>query len=311
MNTNISKSNVNDLISSIKLDSNSSNTSNNNLGKSNRKQSLSNNKVVKFKLNKTSNNNLPSLRQYKSIKNIDTSSKLNLIKDSIQISNNANNNNNEKEENILSKFNKGNMLVAVRLRPLNNKELSLNLSPVIQITNNEQVTVLNINSVLNSNKNSEYTFNNSIGHVNNKHQHFFFDYAFDEDSSQNDIYLKTTKFLLKGVLDGYNATVLAYGATGCGKTYTMVGESNNEGIMVRSLADLFKLKDECESNEDKDIKISMSYIEIYNETVLDLMVTKSNSHSLELYEDNNKLTIINGVSEIVVNNAQEVFKLLM
>ena len=54
-----------------------------------------------------------------------------------------------------------------------------------------------------------------------KDQTFAFDRVFDENTSQADVYESTTKNLLDSVLDGYNATVFAYGATGCGKTHTI------------------------------------------------------------------------------------------
>jgi len=46
-----------------------------------------------------------------------------------------------------------------------------------------------------------------------------------------DVFSKTTKFLCDGVLNGYNATVFAYGSTGAGKTHTMLGTEDNPGIM--------------------------------------------------------------------------------
>jgi kinesin family protein 18/19 len=49
----------------------------------------------------------------------------------------------------------------------------------------------------------------------------------------------TTQFLIDGVLEGYNATIFAYGATGAGKTYTMTGNSEQTGIIPRTLNDLF------------------------------------------------------------------------
>ena len=54
-----------------------------------------------------------------------------------------------------------------------------------------------------------------------KDQTFAFDKVFDENITQGDVYESTTKGLLDSVLDGYNATVFAYGATGCGKTHTI------------------------------------------------------------------------------------------
>lgn len=53
-----------------------------------------------------------------------------------------------------------------------------------------------------------------------KEKRYAFDFAFDEKTPQREVYENTTRFLITGVLSGYNATVFAYGATGAGKTYT-------------------------------------------------------------------------------------------
>ena len=58
-----------------------------------------------------------------------------------------------------------------------------------------------------------------------KDQAFMFDRVFDENTTQSDVYEATTRNLLGSVLDGYNATVFAYGATGCGKTHTITYDS--------------------------------------------------------------------------------------
>ena len=68
---------------------------------------------------------------------------------------------------------------------------------------------------------------------------YVFDVVFGPDSTQEEVYNETTKHLVENVLNGYNATVFAYGATGGGKTYTMVGTPDNPGIMVRALNQLF------------------------------------------------------------------------
>lgn len=62
--------------------------------------------------------------------------------------------------------------------------------------------------------------NNVLGKNRSKEKQYAFDFAFDKDTSQMEIFSKTTKFLCDGVLNGYNATVFAYGSTGAGKTYT-------------------------------------------------------------------------------------------
>jgi len=81
---------------------------------------------------------------------------------------------------------------------------------------------------------------------------YVFDAAFGADSTQGEVYERTTKPLVEAVLDGYNACVFAYGATGGGKTYTMVGTQDNPGCMVRALNDLFEAMD---SNEEYHFKV--------------------------------------------------------
>ena len=80
-------------------------------------------------------------------------------------------------------------------------------------------------------------------HRNNERQ-YVFDVVFGPDSSQEDVDNSTTKHLVDNVMAGYNATVFAYGATGGGKTFTMVGNHENPGIMIRALNDLFAAADE-------------------------------------------------------------------
>lgn len=58
---------------------------------------------------------------------------------------------------------------------------------------------------------------------------------------QDEVYEKTAKSLVKDILVGFNATVFAYGATGSGKTHTMVGHGGETGIMVRAISDLFDI----------------------------------------------------------------------
>ena len=78
------------------------------------------------------------------------------------------------------------------------------------------------------------------------------------------------KFALDGVLDGFNATVFAYGATGAGKTYTMLGTDDIYGIMGLTFLELFRKIDEQKKN--KEFKVLMSYLEIYNENIRDLLI---------------------------------------
>lgn len=103
----------------------------------------------------------------------------------------------------------------------------------------------------------------ALGNNRSKEKQYAFDYAFDKETNQVEVFNKTTKFLCDGVLNGYNATVFAYGATGAGKTYTMLGTEENPGNMFHTLKELFnKMK---EYKLDREFKIRVSFLEIYNE----------------------------------------------
>ncbi len=138
-----------------------------------------------------------------------------------------------------------------------------------------------------------------------RERQFIFDMVFDPRTTQQDIYEKTTKVLLSGVLNGYNATVFSYGATGAGKTYTMLGTEEEPGIMFRTLHDLFI---EISRHEDKTYQVSMSYLEIYNELIRDLL--SPSSGFLELREDAKGGVQVAGISELVAETPQEVMYML-
>ncbi|RAL60433.1 hypothetical protein DID88_000208 [Monilinia fructigena] len=103
-----------------------------------------------------------------------------------------------------------------------------------------------------------------------KDQTFAFDRVFDDNTTQGDVYEATTRGLLDNVLDGYNATVFAYGATGCGKTHTITGTAQQPGIIFLTMQELFEKI--SERSEEKQTEITLSYLEIYNETIRDLLV---------------------------------------
>ncbi|KAK1330869.1 hypothetical protein QTO34_008811 [Cnephaeus nilssonii] len=124
---------------------------------------------------------------------------------------------------------------------------------------------------------------------------YLFDVAFDFTATQEMVYQATTKSLIKGVISGYNATVFAYGPTGCGKTYTMLGTDHEPGIYARTLNDLFRAIEE--TSNDMEYEVSMSYLEIYNEMIRDLLNPALGY--LELREDSKGVIQVAGITEIM------------
>jgi kinesin family protein 18/19 len=99
------------------------------------------------------------------------------------------------------------------------------------------------------------------------------------------------------VIQGYNACVFAYGTTGSGKTYTMAGTSENPGIMFLIIKGMF---DRINSEQEKKYEIKVSFVEIYNEVIRDLLVANSKETYLDLRDDPDKGVCLAGVTEFEV-----------
>ncbi|XP_068132404.1 kinesin-like protein KIF21A isoform X9 [Hyperolius riggenbachi] len=136
-----------------------------------------------------------------------------------------------------------------------------------------------------------------------KDKAFTFDFVFDIDSRQNEIYKECTEKLIEGCFEGYNATVFAYGQTGSGKTYTMgtgfdVNNTEEEqGIIPRAVKHLFKRIEEKKQAAleqglpPPDFKVNAQFLELYNEEVLDLFDTtrdiesRNKKSNIKIHED--------------------------
>jgi len=141
---------------------------------------------------------------------------------------------------------------------------------------------------------------------------FTFDYVFDLDSSQEEVYLNTAKNAVNSVLEGYNSTIFAYGQTGTGKTFTMEGftfSSNdpNRGIIPRSIDEIFNYIESL-NNSGTKFMVRASYLQIYNEAVSDLL--KNEKVNLQIREDKKKGVFVEGLSEWAVRNPNDIYTLL-
>lgn len=109
---------------------------------------------------------------------------------------------------------------------------------------------------------------------------FNFDNVFDQSSSTPEIYHIIARPITKAALNGYNGSVFMYGQTTSGKTYTMLGTPKSPGILPWTLRDIFN---EINKDLDRSYKIKISYLEIYNESINDLLVP--GSIGLKIKED--------------------------
>lgn len=122
---------------------------------------------------------------------------------------------------------------------------------------------------------------------------------------QIDIYLETARPIVDKVLEGYNGTILAYGQTGTGKTYTMTGQPetpHSRGIIPNTFAHIFGHI--AKAKENQKFLVRVSYMEIYNEEVRDLLGKELNK-SLEVKERTDIGVFVKDLSGFVVNNAAD------
>ncbi|XP_039077307.1 kinesin-like protein KIF3A isoform X3 [Prionailurus viverrinus] len=139
---------------------------------------------------------------------------------------------------------------------------------------------------------------------------FTFDTVFGPESKQLDVYNLTARPIIDSVLEGYNGTIFAYGQTGTGKTFTMEGVRavpELRGIIPNSFAHIFGHIAKAEG--DTRFLVRVSYLEIYNEEVRDLL-GKDQTQRLEVKERPDVGVYIKDLSAYVVNNADDMDRIM-
>ena len=182
--------------------------------------------------------------------------------------------------------------VAIRCRPLNEKELA---------QGNQQVVSIN-------RARHEIMVQRPFQQEDPKQ--FTFDLVYGADAEQANIYAETASPIIANVLEGYNGTIFAYGQTGTGKTHTMtvvIADEEQRGIMPRSFDGIFS---SIESDSDQtQFLVRASYLEIYNEEVRDLL-SKNPKNRLELHEKVDSGVYVKDLSYFAAKSSEEVRKIM-
>jgi len=193
---------------------------------------------------------------------------------------------------------KGRMSVGVRVRPLSAKEEGRGSHACLEVTEGKHIFA--------------YDPDEKMGGIDylrldkSKDKSYAFDCAYGPECTSEDVYEGTTKRVIRAVIDGFHGSCFAYGATGSGKTYTMLGDEAMPGVMPRAIRDLFAF---AEQEDDWTWRFSMTYIEIYNERVKDLLNPMTGT-DLDVREDARKGTVIAGAVEVAVSSLQELMELM-
>lgn len=179
-----------------------------------------------------------------------------------------------------------NVQVAVRCRPLNEREKQHKRTAIVQCkTNTNEVAVL-------------------------KRKMYSFDHVFGQYSTQKDIFKTSVKGAVDEALAGYNCTVFAYGQTGTGKTYTMLGalepDHEHAGIIPRCIRYIF---DTLQSSQ-QEYSVKISFLQLYNEECKDLLAADGGK-KLRLMDDVRRGGIYcQNLLEVTTTTASHVFQLL-
>uniref|UniRef100_A0A8C3NIC8 Uncharacterized protein n=1 Tax=Geospiza parvula TaxID=87175 RepID=A0A8C3NIC8_GEOPR len=115
--------------------------------------------------------------------------------------------------------------------------------------------------------------------------------------------------ILQNAFEGYNACIFAYGQTGSGKSYTMMGTADQPGLIPRLCSGLFE-RAQKEENEEQSFKVEVSYMEIYNEKVRDLLDPKGSRQSLKVREHSVYGPYVDGLSKLAVASYKDIESLM-
>ncbi|OQR99010.1 kinesin family member 19 [Achlya hypogyna] len=222
-----------------------------------------------------------------------------------------------------------NVVVAVRLRPFTTQEVVEGHHCCCRVVG-DQTVVIHKEPGASRHLKTQQGSSNEYG----------YDMVFSDKATQDEVYSRTVKNIIPTILDGYNATIFAYGATGAGKTHTMMGSERDgssmdelidpeyedgspralpvDGIIPQSLSDIFRLIHERQVDEKvlqeteglaSNWTVTVSYLEVYNETIRDLL--NPQAKNLQLREHSTKGAVhVSNLKHVVVKNAVEVLQLL-
>uniref|UniRef100_A0A8C6MWV0 Centromere-associated protein E n=1 Tax=Mus spicilegus TaxID=10103 RepID=A0A8C6MWV0_MUSSI len=136
---------------------------------------------------------------------------------------------------------------------------------------------------------------------------FQFDRVFDSNETTKNVYEEIAVPIISSAIQGYNGTIFAYGQTASGKTHTMMGSEDCLGVIPRAIHDIFQ---RIKKFPEREFLLRVSYMEIYNETITDLLCNAQKMKPLIIREDTNRTVYVSDLTEEVVYTAEMALKWL-
>ncbi|XP_054050554.1 kinesin-like protein KIF16B isoform X3 [Rissa tridactyla] len=197
--------------------------------------------------------------------------------------------------------------VAVRVRPMNRREKDLNAKFIISMEKNK-TTITNLKvpeggtGDTGRERTKTFTYDFSYFSADSKSPSFV---------CQEMVFKNLGTDVLKSAFEGYNACVFAYGQTGSGKSYTMMGNAGDAGLIPRICEGLFSKISEKTKRNEASFRTEVSYLEIYNERVRDLLRRKSSkTTNLRIREHPKEGPYVEDLSKHLVQNYTDVEELM-
>uniref|UniRef100_A0A672JVP9 Kinesin-like protein KIF16B n=1 Tax=Sinocyclocheilus grahami TaxID=75366 RepID=A0A672JVP9_SINGR len=197
--------------------------------------------------------------------------------------------------------------VAVRVRPMNRREKDLSAKCIIEMEGNK-TTITNL-------KIPDGVTGDS---VREKAKTFTYDFSYDSSDcksagfvSQEKVFKDLGTDVLKAAFEGYNACIFAYGQTGSGKSHTMMGIPGDVGLIPRICEGLFSRISGMTRRDEASFRTEVSYLEIYNERVRDLLRRKmAKTYNLRVREHPKEGPYVEDLSKHLVQNYSDVEELI-
>ncbi|KAI3585083.1 hypothetical protein IWW34DRAFT_724562 [Fusarium oxysporum f. sp. albedinis] len=194
----------------------------------------------------------------------------------------------------------GNIKVVVRCRPFNSREIERGAKCIVEMKGNQTVITAPEGKGVKDGGPKAFAFDRSYWSFNKDDPNY---------AGQSNLFDDLGQPLLDNAFQGYNNCIFAYGQTGSGKSYSMMGYGKEIGIVPLICQDMFKRIDELKKDKTTKCTVEVSYLEIYNERVRDLL-NPSTKGNLKVREHPSTGPYVEDLAKLAVNEFQEIEHLM-